>query len=289
MDDDELREALKGYVFYHVIPLTPTISTDGWTSPTVVNTQELALRAMDRVDLAGARVLDVGCRDGLFSFAAERAGAAEVVGIDNDLSEGAVELLIPYLESNVRMHEVNVYDLTPDRFGRFDVVVCPGVLYHLRDPFTGLKRIRDVLVDGGWLILETALWIDDSDKALLHCPIGAESPFEATSCTFFNEKGLADTLQSLGFAVERVEYLREQPKARPWPDFKRRVKAFLGRPTSTVVDRSVWTCRAVATDPAPSEELVSSYWFGTHDIHSVRRGDLADSYPVVASGPQPQR
>ena len=41
--------------------------------PSVVN----ALKA----DLNGKRVLDVGCRDGLYSFMAERRGAAEVIAV----------------------------------------------------------------------------------------------------------------------------------------------------------------------------------------------------------------
>jgi tRNA (mo5U34)-methyltransferase len=41
----------------------------------------------------GKRVIDIGCRDGMFSFEAERMGAAEVTGIDNDLSTAAVEFL----------------------------------------------------------------------------------------------------------------------------------------------------------------------------------------------------
>ena len=79
-------------------------------------------------DLNGKRVLDVGCRDGLYSFMAERRGAADVIGIDNDLSKAAVEVLIPYFGSAVRMHEMNLYELTAARFGTFDVLIFADVL-----------------------------------------------------------------------------------------------------------------------------------------------------------------
>jgi hypothetical protein len=38
------------------------------------------LRAMDLVDFKDKKVLDVACRDGLFSFEAERRGARQVIG-----------------------------------------------------------------------------------------------------------------------------------------------------------------------------------------------------------------
>jgi 2-polyprenyl-3-methyl-5-hydroxy-6-metoxy-1,4-benzoquinol methylase len=85
--------------------------------------QQKTLRALKKIDFAGKRVLDVGCRDGLFSFEAERRGAAEVIGFDNDLSAGAIELLIPYFGSKVRMERMNLLDLKPDTFGTFDVVI----------------------------------------------------------------------------------------------------------------------------------------------------------------------
>ena len=78
------------------------------------------------------------------------------------------------------MHELNLYDLTPEQFGTFDVVICSGLLYHLRFPFFGLKRISDVLRIGGDLVLETATWVNDNSTACCFCPIGEESPYDPT-------------------------------------------------------------------------------------------------------------
>src|SRR5262249_10644037 len=150
---------------------------------------------------------DIGCRDGLFSLRAEARGAAEVIGIDNDLSVGAREVVLPYLCSKVRLFAMNLFDLRPETFGSFDGVIFSGVLYHLRFPFWGLKLIRDVMQPGGWLLLETAIYREHEDLPLLYCPIEDESPYEPTSVTFFNMKGLTDTLSSLGIVVQRVEFL----------------------------------------------------------------------------------
>ncbi|MBE0477160.1 MAG: DUF1698 domain-containing protein [Coriobacteriia bacterium] len=219
-------------------------------------------------------MLDVGCRDGLFSFAAESFGAREVIGIDNDLSIPATEFLIPYFQSKVRMERMNVYDLTPESYGRFDVVIFPGVLYHLRYPFNSLKAIRDVMIPGGDLIIETAIWRGDKRNALLFCPIGDDSPYESTSCTFFNEKGLVDTLNSMGFETLSVEYL---PPGRPSAP-RRMINAgrsimesltpWIGRPI-TRVTRCVLHARFRGLD---TESFEFQYWESTHDYHSEHGG-----------------
>jgi len=98
--------------------------------------------------------LDIGCRDGLFSFKAESMVAGEVIGIDNDLSEPATQFLIPFFNSKIQMKQLNLYEILPDTFGLFDVVIFPGVLYHLRYPFWGLKVIRDITNIGAHLLIE---------------------------------------------------------------------------------------------------------------------------------------
>jgi 2-polyprenyl-3-methyl-5-hydroxy-6-metoxy-1,4-benzoquinol methylase len=121
---------------------------------------------LHRHDLTGKRVLDIGCRNGLFSFEAEKMGASEVVGIDNDLSPGATEFLIPYFNSKVQMRAVNKTDEP------FDFVLFAGVLYHLRFPFLGLKKIADAMKPGATLIIENSMLAtrDNPCAALLSRP-----------------------------------------------------------------------------------------------------------------------
>src|SRR5258708_11093135 len=95
MDENKIREAIARYKFYHVIQLTDTITTPGWAD--FVPTNNLSLKHLESLDLKGKHVLDIGCRDGLFSFKAECMGAAEVVGIDNDLSEAPTQFSISFL------------------------------------------------------------------------------------------------------------------------------------------------------------------------------------------------
>jgi SAM-dependent methyltransferase len=289
VDEQDIRARIGKYPWYHIIPVTDEISTPGWeaTGPNVA-----VIRGVVRsLDLKGKRFLDIGCRDGLFCFEAEKLGAGEVIGIDSDLSRGATEFLIPFFKSRVRMHQLNVLALRPETFGRFDVVLCAAVLNHLRYPAWCLKRVRDVLKDDGTLVLETPVVRDDSEYPLLYCPVGEESPYDATSCTFYNVKGLTDTLLSLGISVESTEFLDKRPRWRragpqpPQPPstlgLRERLAAIWGKPPrpappppppasprerlAALIDRAVMLCRY---RPALINTFTDPYWHGTHTVHT---------------------
>jgi 2-polyprenyl-3-methyl-5-hydroxy-6-metoxy-1,4-benzoquinol methylase len=268
----EIRETIGKYKFYHNIKLTETITTPG--SQSFVRAQDLCMKYLQSLDLRGKRVLDIGCRDGLFSFAAEKLGAAEVVGIDNDLSVPATEFLIPFFKSKVKMEQRNLYDVTPSTFGKFDVVIFPGVLYHLRYPFWGLKAIRDIMAPDGHLITETAIFESQPHHALLFCPTGEESPYEATSPTIFNEKGLRDSLTSLGFETTSVAYARS---SRPLSGFRRRAgirlrtSLSLGKVPPIKPTRAVFLSRFSGFD---ADSFVNKYFEGTHDFHTRHGGGM---------------
>jgi SAM-dependent methyltransferase len=189
-----------------------------------------------------------------------------------------VEFLIPLLNSNVKMHEMNLLDLRPQTFGTFDVVIFAGVLYHLRYPFYGLKIIRDVLRDGGALVLETAIFGDENRLALLYCPVGSENPYDRTCPTLFNLKGLTDTLLSLGFQSHEVELqdgsvLRvttngDATAVPPHPSVVSDPVRKISKPPEDVkaIDRVALVARTVAALRNPK---LDRYWEGTHDMHTL--------------------
>jgi tRNA (mo5U34)-methyltransferase len=289
MDEKEILEAIGKYKFYHIIQLTDRIATPGWAP--YVPAQNLCLRQLESLDVKGKRVLDIGCRDGLFSFKAESMGAAEVIGIDNDLSEPATQLLIPFFKSKVQMKQLNLYNLQPNTFGLFDIVIFPGVLYHLRYPFWGFKIIRDIMKREGHLLIETAIWHGEPDKAMLFCPTGNEGPYapDSTSCTFFNEKGLRDTTKSLGFETVCIEYLKtpseDKPEARPimklvQDRIKLTIKDVL-RKKGFIKKNSLATSRcAFHLIYRGNENLpVMRYWEQEHDMHSAGSESLTHADP----------
>lgn len=276
MNQDEIWQKIAQYKFYHSIQLTDQIKTPG--NPNYLSTQNLVIDEIRKTDLKNKRVLDIGCRDGLFSFEAEKLGSSEVIGIDNDISKPAVEFLIPFFKSSIQMFEMNIFDLRPDTFGKFDVIVFAGVLYHLRYPVWALKLIRDVLNDNGKLILETAVWRGNRNHAMLYCPV-EESPYhDPTSCTFFNEKGLRVTLQSLGFEAEKPRYLLRQGSIRSTLRYAKWTLENLtnrarGLHTKVNIDRGLFACRlSRAVLDKSLAQYLTQYWDGTHDFHTRKGG-----------------
>jgi tRNA (mo5U34)-methyltransferase len=151
--------------WYHQIELGPGITTPG------THNSRLGLDYLDGLglpaDCSGKRVLDIGCMDGFFAFELERRGA-DVVGLDYASPDfTGFSIAARVLGSGVEHRTANVYDLTPDTFGTFDIVLFLGVLYHLRNPMLAFDRIREVITDGGLLFVETQLPTDpavnDSD------------------------------------------------------------------------------------------------------------------------------
>lgn len=163
------------------------------------------------------------------------------------------------------MYELNVLDLKPETFGMFDIILFPGVLYHLRYPFWSLKLIKDVLREGGQLIIETAVYIDENQSAMLFCPIGSDSPYEATSCTFFNLKGLMDTLLSLDLVVEDMELLYNNDLLSLTPEGIS-YSSLWTEPIQHLIDRATLIC---SKQPSAEHPRVMSYWNDTHDVHTI--------------------
>lgn len=230
MDQITLKRRLKNHRFFHTIQLGDGIETPG--RPLGEN-KKLVLKVLATLDLEGKRVLDVACANGLFSIEAERHGAMEILAVDHTerLLKPLREILIPYLESKIEVLRKNLLDLRRSEIGQFDVIIFPGVLYHLRYPFWSLKIIRDLLVEDGLMILETAVIVDDDRLAMLWCPSPADTPYtarEANSCSFFNAKALRETLNSLGFDVIDFHGSRQTGVSKV-PSTLQRLKQAIGR------------------------------------------------------------
>lgn len=94
----------------------------------------------------------------------ERRGA-DVTAIDYlpDTATG-FRVCADLLGSKAKFVHANVYDIGPDEFGTFDIVLFLGLIYHLPDPLEALHRIRTVA--HGQLCLEShvidhALMLED--------------------------------------------------------------------------------------------------------------------------------
>lgn len=140
--------------WYHQIPIAPGITTPGINDSAAV----LAMLELP-ADCTGMRVLDLGTRDGYFAFELERRGA-DVLAIDYMPAESTgFRVAADLLGSRVRFAQDNLYNVSVEKYGRFDMVLFLGLLYHLRDPLWALDIVRSVCT--GTMYLETQV-IDDA-------------------------------------------------------------------------------------------------------------------------------
>jgi hypothetical protein len=118
------------------------------------------------VPLAGRTVIDVGAASGFLSFEAERAGATVT---SFDVADTAQWAALPFpdavpglagwdlerrtnaywfahreLGSNARCMYGDVYDLSPELTGSFDVALVGQILVHLRDAISALAAVASV-------------------------------------------------------------------------------------------------------------------------------------------------
>lgn len=116
-------------------------------------------RIAPHVDLADARVLDVGCGNGYYGWRMLAAGAAAVTGIDPGLlfvlQHAAVSHYLPLDAARNLVLPYRLEDFQPET--PFDAAFSMGVLYHRRDPGQHLRALADVLHPGGTLVLETLI------------------------------------------------------------------------------------------------------------------------------------
>ncbi len=174
----EIWEKVSKISWYHTIDLGNGIVTPGF----IDNRDTVHLFGLPE-DLSGKRCLDIGTYDGFWAFEMDRRGAAEVVAIDVEspadydvprlkkkkLLEEAQKRIDMYerwneqaagiglqfpgdgfrlakeiLHSKVKRQILNVYDLSPEKVGTFDVVLLSQLLLRLRDPQTVIENMFSV-------------------------------------------------------------------------------------------------------------------------------------------------
>jgi len=220
-DPDEIRHLIEQHGrWWHEIELAPGIVTPGDDS------NRMKLPLLDALglpqDLRGSRALDIGCSDGFFSFALEERGA-DVVAIDfvpEHYSGFATARKI--LDSRVDYRMDNVYNLSPENYGEFDVVLFLGVLYHLRKPLAALDAIRSVMKPGAQLFVGTMLideyfllpdgtvtTLDAVNPLLKTIPLWQAYPGDSlngdfTNCFAPNRRALEVALTEAQFRVENT-------------------------------------------------------------------------------------
>lgn len=210
------------------------------------------LESLHLPPLAGKTVLDIGAYDGYYSFEAERQGAARVVALDHmvwlNLCGGPAPLLdfslshlppdglpppgseLPgkrafdtahrLLGSRVEsvVADFMYYDL--EKLGTFDVVLYLGILYHMEEPLTALRRVAQVT--GELAVIESEIMeVPGWDEHALAEFIPDHFKGDRTNWWIPNVAGLTALAQAAGFRrVELVDKALHMQGAPP-PDPER--------------------------------------------------------------------
>jgi 2-polyprenyl-3-methyl-5-hydroxy-6-metoxy-1,4-benzoquinol methylase len=93
------------------------------------------------------RILDLACLEGIYGIEMALQGA-EVVGIEGreaNIAKARFVKEVLKLE-NIQFYQDDVRNLSFEKYGKFDVVICVGILYHLDVPdiFQFLTQIHSV-------------------------------------------------------------------------------------------------------------------------------------------------
>jgi 2-polyprenyl-3-methyl-5-hydroxy-6-metoxy-1,4-benzoquinol methylase len=118
--------------------------------------------------LSECRVLDLGCLEGMFSIEFASHGA-QTVGIE--IREGNFRKASFCKETleleNVRFIQDDVRNISAAALGTFDIIVCSGILYHLRaqEALDLVTKIFDM--SKGLVIVDTHIALRDAEQVSL--------------------------------------------------------------------------------------------------------------------------
>ena len=125
-------------------------------------------RLASAVDLVNKHVIDVGSGNGYYALRCIGAGAASVTAIDPSVLS---VVQFQYLNRFFKRHDVTVLPLAledvPYKAPAWDVAISMGVLYHRKSPFEHLESLREKLLPGGQLVLETLVIDGDVNTVLV--------------------------------------------------------------------------------------------------------------------------
>lgn len=210
LDKEIALQLVQGKSWHHDFEIIPGVCTGGSYNPTGMWRKLELPEDMSRITLA-----DVGASNGFFSFEARRRGA-RVVAFDFRHKDNSGFGLAQYINGldDIEHHQANVLDISHAQYGKFDIVLALGLLYHISDPYLALANCAGLSNDR--LLLESYC----IDK-LLPATLASEPVMRfIPDCVRFPEHGQVNAdrsnfwgftssclklmLEDLGFAVERM-------------------------------------------------------------------------------------
>jgi tRNA (mo5U34)-methyltransferase len=248
----ELQAQADAFTWYHTIDLGNGVVTKGRS------VQDTSVDVLP--DVAGKTVLDIGAWDGKFSFLSEQLGASRVVALDHyawgvdfdargkyweecihngtladqsrdetdfwrpDLpGRRGFELAAAALGSNVEPVVADFQTVDLDELGQFDVVLYLGVLYHMKEPFTCLERVRAVTKEVAVIETEAVHIHGFDDDVLLQFHAGSELRIDFGNWFVPTIAALHNMCRAAGFSEIRTVVGPPPPPAETSPRLRVRL------------------------------------------------------------------
>jgi tRNA (mo5U34)-methyltransferase len=153
-------------------------------------------------DVRGKRIADVGCSNGYFLFKLSSLSPELVVGFDPIERCWLQFGLLQGLAKIPGLAFVPAGIATVDSFPEFfDLVMCMGVIYHQRDPFTACKKLCAAVRPGGKVILESL--VIPNDNPFLLIPEARYAKMR-NAWTIPSAQALANLLTRAGFREPQI-------------------------------------------------------------------------------------
>lgn len=190
------------------------------------HTPAVVKSALGKADLAGARVLDLGCGSGGFLASMKEQGAT-VTGVEpDDKAREAVR------SRGIAVHAGTAEDVPAEVLSQqFDVIATRHVLEHCIDPLKVLRNVKRMLAPGGVYLCDVpnnnAIGLQRAGAAWHWLDVPRH-------INFFTRKSLADAAQRAGLTVASQGYCGLTQQVAPiWIDFEKtstqRINAAAGK------------------------------------------------------------
>ncbi|MFS1512897.1 glycosyltransferase [Chengkuizengella sp. SCS-71B] len=97
-----------------------------------------------------SRILDIGCGMGAMALELMNQRSCEVVGIEKH--NLAFHFAKQHLDQ-VFHEDIETIELSEEKLGTFDCIICADILQHLKDPWNIVKNLVKLLNENGYLIV----------------------------------------------------------------------------------------------------------------------------------------